>query len=424
MNKQIIFFLSIFFLFPLVSAIEIDMKSNLSQGETLLVRVSGNFFEPIVKEDITFHRDHVRVPMIFSLTKIDGDFYIYAQLSGKQPGNYSITMENVRYYQINEILEEDLVKPFTISENFSDFSVTPGFISTNKDFFIEIQNLKNEEITVFSRLTNGSKESTGFFESLFGGSEAEPLNSINLKSGEKKKMDFAIGIFNQGLNSLELKTENTFYQIPVFIFQETQVITSDSTYNLEPSDLNISLSSNSNTTRIINLFNNGEEPIKNILISLSDSLKSYATLLTEKIDEIEGNSSEKIEVVFTAHNGEEIVEGQIKVESEDLSLVVEVFLNILEGFVPSGEGKVALCAELAGNLCSEGQTCKGQLELTSDGNCCIGSCQEKTSRSSSGVIFGWILIVGVIGYGIWFYLKKYKKVERVADILKIATGRK
>ncbi len=423
MNKQIIFFLSIFLLLPLVSAVEIDMKSNFSQGETLLARVSGNFFKSILKEDITFYRDHNRVPTIFSLSKIDGDFYLYAQLYGKQPGNYSIVIENVKYYQINEILEEDLTKPFTISENFSDFSITPGFISTSEIFFIEVQNLRNEEITVSSRFANGTEESVGFFESLFGGSEADSLSSVILKSGEKKKMNFDTGIFNQGLNSLKLKTENTFYKIPIFISGEKQAVNTDNEFRLDTSELNFSFSPNSNATRIINIFNNGNEPLTDISISLSDSLKSHATLSTETIDEIDGNSSEEVVITFTAHGEEEVVEGQINFESASLSIDALVFLNILDGYVPP-EGKVALCAELAGNLCSEGQICKGQSELTSDGNCCIGSCQDKTSKSSSGIIFGWILIVGVIGYGIWFYLKKYKKVENISDILKIATGRK
>lgn len=424
MDKQIIFLLSIFFLLPLVSAVEIDMESNLSQGETLIARVSGSFFEPIADADITFHRDHVRVPMLFSMEKINEDFYIYAQLLGKQPGNYSMTIEDVKYYQINEILEEDLVKTFTISEDFSDFSITPGFISTNEDFFIEVQNLKNEEITVSSKLSNGTEKPAGFLESLFGGLETDSLSSITLKSGEKKKMNFAVSIFNQGLNSLELKTENTIYKVPVFVFGEQQVIIPDSEFSLDPSDLNVSFSSNSNTTRIIHLFNNGEESIKNISISLSDSLKLHAIILTETIDELDKNSSEKIEVVFIARGEEEVVEGQIKIDSEDLALEVEVFLNILDSYVSPEGGKVASCSELAGDLCSEGQTCKGQLELTSDGNCCIGSCQDKTSRNSTGIIFGWILILAVLGYGIWFYLRKYKKVGRIVDILKIATGKK
>ncbi len=424
MNKKIIFLLSIFFLLPLVSAVEIDMKSNLTQGETLLARVSGNFFEPIIKEDITFHRDHVRVPMIFSLGKIDNDFYIYAQLYGKQSGNYSMTIENVKYYQVNEILEEDLVKSFMISENFSDFSITPGFVSTNEDFFIEVQNLRNEEITVSSGFANEPEASGGFFANLFRESEIDSLSSITLKSGEKKKMNFGIEIFSQGLNSLELKTENTFYKIPIFVSEEKQIVTSDLEFSLDPSNLNISLSPNSNETRIINIFNNGNESITDISLSLSDSLKPYAVLLTETIDEIDKNSSEKIEITFTAQDEEELVEGQINVESASLSLDVEVFLSILEDYVPPEEGRVALCEELEGNLCSEGQTCKGQLELTSDGNCCIGSCQDKVSRSSSGIIFGWILIICVLGYGIWFYLKKYKKVESISNILKIAFGKK
>ena len=44
--------------------------------------------------------------------------------------------------------EENLVKNFIITENLSDFSVTPGFIKTSQDFSLEVQNLQENQITI------------------------------------------------------------------------------------------------------------------------------------------------------------------------------------------------------------------------------------------------------------------------------------
>ena len=105
MKKTLIIFFTFLFLFPLAIAIEIDMKTDFNQGETLIAKISGNFYEPISREDIVFNRDHVRTSIIPFVAKIDNDFYIYAQLLYKSPNNYSIIIENARFIQGNKIIE-------------------------------------------------------------------------------------------------------------------------------------------------------------------------------------------------------------------------------------------------------------------------------------------------------------------------------
>ena len=94
----------ILLLLQIVSAVDVDMKSNFSQGETFMAKVSGNFFETISQGDLVFKRDHVKLPVVPFVKRIDKDYYIYAQLYGKQPGNYSITIDNLKYYKVNEII--------------------------------------------------------------------------------------------------------------------------------------------------------------------------------------------------------------------------------------------------------------------------------------------------------------------------------
>ena len=264
MNIKILALLLILFLFPIVSAVEITTKESINKDETFLAKISGNLFEPLREGKIIFKRNHIRVPIIPTLIKIEGDFYIFAQTFGKEPGNYSMTLEGVRYYYVDELIEEDIVTNFLIVENSSDFFIEPAIIQTDEDFSIEIQNLKNYEITVESKFYSEPtiKEEKGFLESLFGGTtentteEQEPLlNSIILKSGEKKKIDFQILDFVKGLNNLEISSENSIYMIPVFSLMEQQ---KELTFglNFEQQNLKIDLILGTNTSRIVYLFNN------------------------------------------------------------------------------------------------------------------------------------------------------------------------
>ncbi len=123
MLKKILIFVLITILFavPLISAVEFSMKENFKQGETLMARISGNFLEPILWENIFLYRGHVRIPLEPYVTNIEGDYYIYSQLLGKAPNNYSLSIENVKYMKGAKISEEPIVKNFSISNITADF---------------------------------------------------------------------------------------------------------------------------------------------------------------------------------------------------------------------------------------------------------------------------------------------------------------
>ena len=109
-NFFIVFLLLLFI--PLAVAVEIGMNTEFNQGETLIAKISGNFYEAISIENVVFNRGHVRTSIIPFVAKINDDFYIYAQLLDKSPNNYSIVLENVKYIQGNKIIEGDISKNF------------------------------------------------------------------------------------------------------------------------------------------------------------------------------------------------------------------------------------------------------------------------------------------------------------------------
>ena len=71
---------------------------------------SVDFFKAISEQDVVFYRGHVRTSIVPFVTKIDNDFYIYAQLFGKEPNNYSIVIEDAKYFEFSKIIEKDIVK--------------------------------------------------------------------------------------------------------------------------------------------------------------------------------------------------------------------------------------------------------------------------------------------------------------------------
>jgi|TARA_Y100000310_G_scaffold267204_1_gene279095 hypothetical protein len=439
MKKILIIFL-VLFLFPIISAVEIDMKDNFSQGETLIAIISGDFFEAISEENVIFYRGHVRTSIIPFVAKINNEFHVYANLFDKSPNDYSIVIENAKYFQGNQIIEEDITKNFTINENFANFSIDKSFVITGEDFFIEIKNLQDYEIKVDFKASNKSV-SGGFFSSLFNDG-VEDGDSIILNSRETKKINFNVEDF-EGLSAIELSNENLKYEIMIYVFsKEENEKQEQKNFRFELSEINISMVTDSNTTKIIYLSNIGETEIENISLKISDSLLPYVSLSIDEIDELDYNSSKKIKLFILSSEEERSIEGQITAETSDneLHTHASVFLNFLEDYIPlendiflednilsedgiplEGEENFVssqTCSELNGKICGENQKCGGNINYTADGVCCIGTCQEE-KESSVGKIIGWSLLFGVIIFVIWFYLKKYKKVENVTRLMKI-----
>ncbi len=213
MKKIIFLLIFLFLLFPVLSAVEIELKDSLDKRETLLAVISGNFMEQLEKDNIFFYREHVKLNLDYAVAKIDNDYYVYALLGDREPGNYSLRIENIQYMQGTTLSDEDIIKPFEITDNLADFSVNPGFIITDEPFNIQVQNLQDFKITI-EITENKTEEAIGFFEALFRGMQ-ESDTSVELSSGEIKNLEFDLGN-ETSFRFVELSTENLTYSIPVY----------------------------------------------------------------------------------------------------------------------------------------------------------------------------------------------------------------
>lgn len=433
--KRIIALIFILFLLPLASAVQFDMKENFSQGETFMAKVSGNFVQPITEENIFFYRGHVRVPMDFNLAKINDDFYIYAQLLGKESNNYSLQIKEVEYMQAGQTSEEDLVKNFSINSEIADFSIDPGFLQTDKDFSIKVQNLKDTSITIKINEENVIVgEEKGFFSLLFGNGEVqvgEGLETVELKSGEIKNILFSIENSSEAtFKFVKLSTENSEYEIPVYVLTGEGELDEEgqASFRFEPTFSNISLATESDGERIIYLYNDGDLTIENISIEVSSNLEEFLFISIEKVDELEPNESIKITLDIFSDNKEGEFEGYIQAKA-DLALVAssDVFISFIPDYIPP-EGfeeeeiidpAIKTCTQMNGTICGEEEKCEGEKDYARDGECCLVECvgSEKTSR---GKVVGWAILIIIILFMYWFFTRKYRKSRSDINLLKIA----
>ena len=409
---------TIFFLILFISgifAVEININEEYSQGETLIAKISGNFLTPLTRNNIFFYEEHVRIPFEYGLTKIDSDYYLYVILVGKKEGNYSLSIENIKYMIGGNINDENIIKNFSITNQIADFSITPGFVSTSENFSLTFQNLKSQSLDININTENFERN---VFISTFNTKET----SINLKSGEIKKINFIIEEGETIFQEMTISSENLTYEVPVYILGiEKSSEMPKKSFDFQNSDLIISLPLNSIHKEKIYLYNKNNVDLEDISISLSDSLSSFAVISSENIEKIESNSNVSIELSLFSEE-EKKSEGYIYASSENESVSLFISVNFLKNTSNVVISSPKTCAELNGTIYdTETQSCS-QPTNAKDGWCCLGEVNQIQENNSGRIIAVILILIMVVGL-IWFYFKKYKQSKKPVDLLKISKGK-
>lgn len=439
MKKSQLAFIFVLLFIPLVLSIQIDTDSELNQGETLVVKLSGNFYKPILENNVYFYRNtYTVVPLEFELLKIEGDYYISASSLGKTPGNYSLVIKNSEYSIAGgQRSSKDIRINFTILENFAEFSANPGIqiLANSQDlFYLEIQNLKDNQINVsVNKNPSSQEEQGGFFESLFGsnkGTSAE--NQFIFKANEKKRIELEFeNLTEAGLRTIKLSSGNFTQNVFVYVLTAEEKLETEKIY-FEQKFLNISLATNSGTERILYLKNSGTKDFENVTLIIPDSLRGYVSISPDFFEFFESNETQKIILNFSSKANSETISGAIKAQTSDNAFAyVDISLKILEGFAPengvvdqSGLPQITkMCEELNGSFCGKSQKCSGEQVTAQNGVCCLAKCDEK-KKSSIGKIIGWGIVIILVALYVWFYLSKYKKTKSKVNLLEIAEGKK
>ena len=440
MNYKAFAFLFLLLVLPAVSAVNISMDSNFSQGQTLIAQLSGNFISKVQVQNVLLYNGHVRVSFVPHVNNINSTYYIYGQLVNKPAGNYSLVISGVSYLNpLGQVQSDDISQDFVITNNTADFSVDPGFIETNGSFYISVQSFSNGNINLNYYLQNSSVPETtsassiGFFGSLFGGSRtySAPAGSstVSVPSGQQQQVEFNTAGYS-GLIAAALNDGNTSYYVPVLVLPALSAPPGRSLAILEiqPSKISVSMNTSSTTTRYVYIDNSGTQNATNVSVSVLGDAASYASVEGGPF-EVDSNSTVRVPVDITAGDNESAVSGEIVTSYGGISIYTPVTLNFTSGYVaiPAINSSASLfetCAQMGGALCGANETCNGQTQDAADGTCCLGTCQAVKSGPSAANLVGWIIVLGVVGFLAWFFLKKYRKAKRPLNLMDIAKGKK
>ncbi len=376
MRKEItVLFFALFFLFPLISAVDIELSNNLSLGETSIVKISGNFLDQISLDNVKFYRGHVQTYFDYNVGKIGDNYYVYFQTQNKPANNYSINISGVRYYSGAQIFNEPFSEEFSVNSRTADFNINPGIVVSEGNFSIEVQNIATSSITITldTEITSGS--TSGFFDFIFRNKELTSQESFELSSGEIKNLDiFLEGITESTIRSITLSSSNTEYTIPVYI---------------------IILSSEEQTTENQTTQENPTEDETVVNDTTNESDEGSFWDLFKKENKTSENTN-------TSDSGYNVI-----IDDEGNEIIVNKKGEVVESNV-----SLKSCSQLKGDICTVSEeTCDGTKVNALNGECCIGTCIQKETNNR-GKIIGWAIIGFIVILLIAFKIKLNKTKKK------------
>jgi len=429
---------------PFISAIDINMPSNVSSGQTVIASVQGNFIDPIAKNNIHFYRGYVETSFDYDVAKIGDTYYIYFQTLNKAQNNYSINISGVRYYVGSQVSTATISKPFTVNSQQADFNVNKGFVITYGDFYLTLQNLNPSPITVNIQTATDSGSTSGFFDFLFKNSHVSSGQSITLLSGETQNVYISLDNINETtVRTITLSTNNIAYNIPAYVILQTSqnITTTTNTTITTP------VTNTSNTTTIINT-----TVITNPNTNTTTIITTNTTIITNTTTNTTTTTTVTNTTIITnpnnttgnyTTNNTNVMVNETKNESSLWDNLVDLFkpqnktsdtanntsttvvINssgntsiVVNGTVVVNNTALKTCAELKGSICKVSEEiCDGTTVTAKDNLCCIGTCTAKP-KSSTGKIIGWSIIGFIIILIIYFKMKLSKTKRSKVDLLR------
>lgn len=387
MNRTLILACLIMILIPSVIAIDVNIKSSYSPGETIISEITGVLTDPIAEGDIIFQRDgHVQVPLEYGLEKINSKYYIWA-IAPMTENNYTLLIKKVHTLLNGVANITEYKKEFAVKGKIVDYSVSPGAIFTTKDFYVSYTLNKDTPLDVAVNLND--------------------TRSITLQPGKNKVLFSIESIKRSNLNYLQIG----MYQIPVYIkVNDTMPVTNiDMTFS--PRLIGVSfLERREAKVGIVNL---GSENLRNINLEYDSNILSI-----DPSSGINISSGETVYVTIKLKEGIKNISTDVFARATGISAVLSIDASV-NASNPSEIKKAGYyCSELQGKVCTTNQFCAGDLSNSLDGSCCVGDCVEKKNTSSGGYGWiGWILLIGIIivAYFIW---RKYSKIKSEKEPVK------
>lgn len=403
MKKEIMFAFILMMCFSSALALETNIKNSYKLGETLIMSVSGNFLEKISSDSVKFYSGRLYVPMETGVSKIGTTYYIYSVLPDKE-ANYTLIIENVKYKELDKEISKDLKFNISVSGNYTDFSISPGVVVSNKDFNIKIKTKLNPAKIKYSSNSNSQE--------------------ISLNADTERVISFSANNFPKNLSILNFESGSTKYSVPVYITNSSSY-NEDSVLLFSEKEYSFFALAEEYFQFEINVINNGWSNLTNITIT-QENLDNLVNISDNFIFSLSPKTSKKI-ILTVYSEDEKVTSGKIIAKSGNLSYSSMVNLNVTEDkkefqeIINQTQGTQLLsCVEMNGNICKSEESCDSlsQNRYSSDGICCLGKCTTQTKPSSSKtiIILVSLIVLGVIG----FFVYKKMKTNRISakNILK------
>lgn len=379
---RLIYIILLISLIPITSAISTTMLPAYQPGETMIIEIQGNILKPIDRTDIVFKRAHVAIAVDYDIKRILDKYYLYAQLPTNQ-NNYTLFINNIAttVNGQNQIINYN--QSFIVSGNLTDYSISPGFISTNKDFSITIKSNLDQKITININFPEERAESLN-----------PGTNTINFKINSISSGIYSasIGKYTIPIQIINTQQSNQSKEISISVFPK---IIRETIEFGKPKSYNITLT------------NTGNETTSNLYFIYNNELFS---LDKETILEIKSNSSENIVITLNKLNipiSETIL---LEVDNEIINnITLDIQFTSNKSEITNFSKPEYYCSELGGKFCAANEICSTQTTQSLDGSCCTGTCNiQEESSSSTWIFYTFVAVVIVIILIIYVRYRKTK----------------
>ncbi|MFA4960578.1 MAG: hypothetical protein WC548_02840 [Candidatus Pacearchaeota archaeon] len=388
------FLISIFFFSLVSSAPTLKFQhEDIQPGETILGTIeieNGNFTKEILLSDIKFLEGRKQIFIEAAIYFYDQKYFFYAYPT--REGNFTLSINDILFKE-EELKSINLEKKFEVKNinKTKILSIKPGTIFFGEEPSISFTNLGDSELNFSVKL------------------DAKNSTKISLKPSESENFYF---ISNKNLTFIEIETYKNFL-IPVMSEHNFKNISEEVYLKYNPELILKNLIIGEKTNQTIELFNFGDEEIKNIeIVSDLDFLK---------FSELNNISKKTVHnlTVFFQHKNPGSFKGNINIsysqfnKTNKISIPLSLFVlqngSTEENFTIS----IKTCSEINGVVCSTSEICEGESSFTKGGEyCCLSQCKKVEENSSTSTWIYGILIFLLIGIVVYLLYAKSKKTRQ------------
>ncbi|MEK6885780.1 MAG: hypothetical protein AABX17_02335 [Nanoarchaeota archaeon] len=395
--------LCLFLSISLISSFDIPLtKTTYYPGEALQVEIPNAFIENLKTSDILIYAGNSAhsTPAESGLIKYDSKYHFYAVLP-TTPGEYSLRIEGVKYWDGSVQSEQPIIKNFSIVQtNSSYLSFIPGYIYTSNSFSVNV------------RAYNQDQEVTVEF------SEINFKESFNLGYGDTKIVYFNVNNVKEQIKS-SIKIGS--YSVPVVILPGSTSPTpaNETSPGLGDQSLSDLIAYD---TDIINgtIFADLDYYYRIVIVNRDKNIRGIKITSSDpeiKVSPSYIESLYKEELINITVNTKAPLDGYVRLATNDSAMTFPVKLELTTiqqevGTNTPSVNEEKTCTKLGGVICASGEKCSGSRTSSVDspiGNCCIGDCSIPSS--SSGYWIWGLLILAILGFVGWFLYQKANRGE-------------